>query len=129
MLKVTDQAVEKLKDALAEEGQASGALRIIVVPNGEGAQYMLAMEPQPGEDDVVTDHDGLRVVVDSDSASLLDEAEIDYVDGLMKGGFVINNPLLPAVSGGGCGGGGGCACGGGGGGCGGGGGGCGCGGH
>ena len=124
MLCVTAQAVEKAKNALAEEGHQDAALRVIVVPSGPGAQYMLSLESEPSEDDVVLNYDGLRVLVDSDSASLLEDAEIDYVEGLMRSGFVINNPNLPAMAGGGgCGSAGGCGCGNGGGG----GGGCGCG--
>lgn len=113
MLTVTSQAVEKLKNILEEQGQAASALRVIVVPSGDGAQYMLSVETDPSEDDVVLSQEGLRVVLDTDSAPLVEEAEIDYVEDLMRSGFVINNPSLPPVSGGGCGGGGGgCACGG-----------------
>ena len=116
MLNVTAQAVEKAKSALAEEGQQNAALRVIVVPNGAEAQYILSLDNEPSEHDVVLTYDGLRVVVDSDSAPLLEDAEIDYVEGWMRSGFVISNPSLPAMSGGGggcgCGCGGNCACGG-----------------
>lgn len=121
MIVVTDAATEKLKEILVEEGQPEGALRVIVVPNGHGAQYMLSLEESVNDDDVVVHQDGVRVIADTDSIPLLDGAEIDYTETLMKSGFVINNPnIVPS-------GGGGCACGGGGCGCGGGG--CGCGGH
>ena len=63
--------------------------------------------------------DGVKLVMDSDSAPFLEEATIDYVEDLTRVGFVINNPMFAT---------GGCGCGGGGGGCGSGGGGCGCGG-
>ena len=82
---------------------------------------------------MVVETSGVSILVDSDSAPMMEGAEIDYIDGLMKSGFVINNPNIQAASGCGCGaGGGGCACGAGGGGgcgCGAGGGGCACGGH
>lgn len=113
MLTITPQALERLKGVLEEQGQAGAALRVIVVPDGNGAQYMLALENEPREDDVVTHYDGLQVVVDGESVPLLEDAKIDYVEGLMRSGFVINNPSLPAVSGGdGCACGGQCACGG-----------------
>lgn len=120
-ISVSPLAAEKLAEVLAEEGQPDAALRVIVVPNGHGAQYMLSLEDAVAEDDLVLHASGVRVVADADSAPLLDGASIDYSEGLMRSGFIIENPNI-APSGGGCGGG----CGGGG--CGGGGcgGGCGC---
>ena len=109
MFDITATAVEKLKSIMDEEGALGAALRVVVVPAGHGVQYMLAVESEPKEDDVVTDvSEGLKVVVDSDSAPLLEGAEIDYVDTLARSGFVISNPN---VSGGGCGSGS-CGCGG-----------------
>ena len=81
---------------------------------------MLALEKEAKSDDTVVDSDGVQILLDAESAPLMEGAEIDYMDGLMKSGFVINNPNIQS---------GGCACGGGGGGCGCGGGGGGCGGH
>ena len=91
----------KLKGILEEEGQPDGALRVIVVPNGAGAQYMLALEEKAEEDDVVIHENGVKVLVDSASMPLLEGAEIDYAEGLMRSGFVINNPNI-APSGGTC---------------------------
>ena len=110
MITVTSQAVEKLKEALEGEGENGSALRVIVVPNGHGAQYMLTVEKEIRNDDIVLPYDGIRVVVDSDSAPLLEGAEIDYVEGLMRSGFVISNPNFAAGEGCACGGN--CACGG-----------------
>ncbi|KAA1305912.1 MAG: hypothetical protein EGP03_01415, partial [SAR202 cluster bacterium] len=98
--------------------------------------HVLGVESEPKDEDIVIEAHSIKVVIDGESAPLLEGAEIDYVDGLMRSGFVISNPNIEH-SGGGCGSGGGCACGGGGGGgcgaggggCGSGGGGCGCGGH
>ena len=56
---------------------------------------------------------GVNIVVDNDSAPLIDGTEIDYVEGLMRSGFVVNNPnFATGMGGGGCGSEGGCACGG-----------------
>jgi iron-sulfur cluster assembly accessory protein len=136
MIEISPLAVEKLKEVLVEQGEESSSLRVILMPGANGgAQYMLALEKEPKEDDVVVETSGVSILVDSDSAPMMEGAEIDYIDGLMKSGFVINNPNIQAASGCGCGaGGGGCACGAGGGGgggcaCGAGGGGCACGGH
>ena len=108
---VTALAAEKLAEVLAEEGQPEAALRVIVVPNGNGAQYMLSLEDTLAEDDLVLYESGIRVIADEDSAPLLHGASIDYAEGLMRSGFVIENPNIAATSQGcGCGNGG-CGCG------------------
>lgn len=112
MITVTDIAAEKLKGILEEEGQPEAALRVIVVPNGNGAQYMLALEDAIATDDLVVHEHGVRVITDLDSAPLLEGAEIDYSEGLMRSGFVINNPNIQSMGGGGCACGGNCGCGG-----------------
>ena len=112
MITVTDTAAGKLKEILDEEGQPEAALRVIVVPNGNGAQYMLALEDETAEDDMVLHDIGVRVIADIDSAPLLEGAEIDYAEGLMRSGFVINNPNIASSAVGGCACGGNCGCGG-----------------
>ena len=121
LIEVTPLAADKLAEVLAEQGEEGSLLRVMVSPGPNGGfQYMMGLEAEPKEDDIVIDIDKLRVLVDSESAPLVEGAQIDYIDGLMRSGFVISNPNLQGEAGG-------CACGGGG--CGGGGGGCGCGGH
>ena len=113
VVSVSELAAEKLKGILDEEGQPDSSLRVVVMPgpNG-GAQYMLTLEADPKEEDSLIHANGVQIVVDTDSLSLLEGAEIDYVEGLMRSGFVISNPNFQA-EGGGCGGGGGGGAGGG----------------
>jgi iron-sulfur cluster assembly accessory protein len=137
IVEVSDLAAEKFRDLLKEQGEKDGMLRVMVAPGGNGGmQYMLSVEQEASEDDIVIEADRIRVLVDPDSAPLIEGSQIDYSEGLMRSGFIISNPNFQTGGcgcggGGACGcggGGGGCGCGGGGGGCGGGGGGCGCGG-
>jgi len=123
VINISPLAVEKLKDILVEQGEEGASLRVILMPGANGgAQYMLALEQEAKPDDTVVQTDGVSILIDPDSAPLMEGAEIDYMDGLMRSGFVINNPNIQSGGSGGCG------CGGGG--CGGGeGGGCACGGH
>ena len=122
VIEVTPMAVEKLESIMKDQGEAGSLLRVMVSPGPNGGfQYMLGMEKEAKEDDFIVQADTIRVLIDAESAPLIEGAQIDYVEGLMRSGFVISNPNL---QGGGCGSGG-CACGGGGGGCGCGGGGCG----
>ena len=122
LLEVIELAAQKFQDILEEEGDGDGLLRVMVMPGPQGGiQYMLSVEAEAAENDFVIDTHKIQVLVDADSAPLLDGSTIDYMEGLMRSGFVISNPNFQ--------GGGGCGCGGGG--CGGGGdgGGCACGGH
>ena len=111
MITITEMAADKLKGILDEEGLPDAALRVIVVPNGNGAQYMLTLESEQHEDDVLTEIDGVRVLIDADSAPIMEGAKIDYIEDLMRSGFIIDNPNI-AMSTGGCGCGGNCSCGG-----------------
>ena len=131
IIEVTALAAEKLGEILKEQGEGEALLRMMVVPGPNGGfQYMLGLEKEPKEDDIVIETNTVQVLVDQESAPLIEGAQIDYIDGLMRSGFVISNPNFQgggggcACGGGGCGGGdapapegsvaGGCACGGGG---------------
>ena len=128
LIEVTPLAAQRLSQVLSEQGEDGSLLRIMVTPGAHGGfQYMLGVEQEPKDDDIVIDTETVRVLVDSESAPMVEGAQIDYVDGLMRSGFVISNPNFQGQAGGCGGGGGGGGCGGGGGG--GGGGGCACGGH
>ncbi len=94
MLTLTDKAATKAKEIFEEKGiQGQAALRVFVVGGGcSGYQYGMAIAREAEDDDLVIELSGVRLVVDPDSAPLLDGAEVDYVDDLMKAGFTIYNP-------------------------------------
>ena len=90
---VTDKAAEKAKGILAERGVENGALRVFVVSGGcSGYQYGMAIARSREEDDIAIEASGITLLVDAESAPLLEGAEVDYVDDLMKSGFTIFNP-------------------------------------
>ena len=121
-MEVTTLAIEKLKEVMEEQGEQEGSLRVIAIPAETGGlQYMLTMENESQTDDTELNLEGVKFLMDSDSAPFLEEATIDYVENFGgQVGFVINNPMFAQAggcgSGCGCGagGGGGCGCGGGG---------------
>jgi len=93
MLTMTDKAAEKAKALFEEKGVVDAGLRVFVVGGGcSGYQYGMALAREYDDDDLVIEHSGVKIVVDPDSAPLLEGAEIDYVDDLMKAGFTIYNP-------------------------------------
>ena len=130
LIDITNNATEQLTSLMEEHKDEGQLLRIMVMPSQNGGiQYALGIEKEPQKNDISIKVENIEVVIEKDSVPLVEGAKIDYIDDLMRSGFIISNPNLPSGGGGGCGSGG-CACGsgGGGGGCGGGGGGCGCGG-
>ena len=90
---ITDKAAENVKKILKEKGAEQGALRVFVAGGGcSGYQYGMTLAQQAEEDDFVIEQNGVRLVVDPESAPLLKGAEIDYVEDVMKSGFTIFNP-------------------------------------
>ena len=90
---ITDKAAEKARNILSERGIENGALRVFVVSGGcSGYQYGMAIARSREEDDIAIEASGVTLLVDAESAPLLDGAEVDYVEDLMKSGFTIFNP-------------------------------------
>ncbi len=93
MITVTDNAASKVKELLAEEDDASLALRVAVRPGGcSGFSYEMFFDGDRTDDDQTTEVGGVQVVVDATSADLLTGATLDYKDGLQDPGFKIDNP-------------------------------------
>ena len=68
-------------------------LRIKVEGGGcSGFQYGMKLEQEAEIDDEILDFSGLKVLVDTNSAALLDGVTVDFVDGLEGSGFKFENP-------------------------------------
>ena len=90
---LTEGAVGKINELLTAEGDSSLALRMAVRPGGcSGFSYEMFFDAEIESDDVVEEYGGVRVVVDPQSLDRLRGSVLDYKDGLMEGGFAINNP-------------------------------------
>ena len=90
---LTDTAVTKVAELLAQEGNAELALRVAVRPGGcSGFSYEMFFDSDIAGDDVTSTFGSVKVVVDPTSASLLQGATLDFKDGLQGAGFSINNP-------------------------------------
>ena len=90
---VTDKAAERAKAILTKGGIADAALRVFVASGGcSGYQFGMTIARNREADDIEIESNGVRLLVDPKSALLLDGAEVDYADELMKGGFTIYNP-------------------------------------
>ena len=99
-LNISDNAVAKVAEMLAEEGDAALALRIFVTGGGcSGFQYGFAFDDEHKDDDIRVVKDSITVVVDAMSLQYLIGAEIDYEDKLDGARFVIRNPNAASTCG------------------------------
>lgn len=102
IVSLTPTASTKIQELLVAEGNPELALRVYVAGGGcSGLQYGMALDDSVLEGDTLVEHEGIRVLIDSESMSFIEGSEIDYVDSLMGAGFTVNNPN--AVSTCGCG--------------------------
>jgi len=90
---LTDVAAQKVKSLIEQEGRDDLRLRVAVQPGGcSGLRYQLFFDERSLDGDVVTDFDGVEVVVDRMSAPYLSGAKIDFADRIDAQGFTIDNP-------------------------------------
>ncbi len=94
MIVLTETATTKVKQLLEAEDQPELSLRVAVRPGGcSGLSYEMFFDSEKAADDIEqTNGEGVRVVVDPQSAEYLSGASLDYKDGLQDAGFTINNP-------------------------------------
>jgi iron-sulfur cluster assembly accessory protein len=93
MITVTENAAAKVKSLIEAEGDAELALRVAVRPGGcSGFSYEMFFDSDIAADDIASEVEGVRVVVDPASAELLQGAVLDFKDGLQGAGFAIDNP-------------------------------------
>lgn len=97
---LTDTAVAKIKEILAEEGDPSVKLRIFVQGGGcSGFQYGFTLDNVQAEDDLVIEVSGISVFVDSMSLQYLAGATVNYIDDLTGSQFRITNPNATSTCG------------------------------
>jgi iron-sulfur cluster assembly protein len=94
-IKVTDNAMKKIRSAMAKENVSpeQGGLRLGVQGGGcSGLSYNIRFDSQPRERDRVFQFDDVRVFVDPKSFIYLHGLTLDYQETLMQQGFVFVNP-------------------------------------
>jgi iron-sulfur cluster assembly protein len=93
LVKVTEQAGNRLRGLLERQNRPQGALRVSVVGGGcSGLQYKMDLVDGPANRDIMVASLGVNIVVDPKSALFVSGSEIDYSDDLQKGGFKVTNP-------------------------------------
>ena len=100
MITVTEQAVAKIQDILAEESNPALKLRVFVQGGGcSGMQYGFTFDDSVNEDDIAIEVDTFTVLVDSISMQYLANANIRWEESLMGASFIIDNPNAESTCG------------------------------
>lgn len=102
-IKLTETAANSIKEIIRQQEleAANVYLRVGVKGGGcSGFTYTLDLvEEEPGENDEVLEHRGIRILIDSKSLLYLTGTEIDYKDEMMGSGFVFKNPNATSTCG------------------------------
>jgi iron-sulfur cluster insertion protein len=99
-MRLTDNAVNKIKDLIAEENNPNINLRVYVQGGGcSGMQYGFTFDEEINEDDTQVEKNNCAILVDSISLQYLKDAEIDYTESLQGSQFKIHNPDAKASCG------------------------------
>ncbi len=112
-LVLTEKASDKVRSLIAEQENTNLLLRVYLTAADQGFRYGMSFDENadPAQD-IQLEQNGVKIVVDKESADHLEGTEIDYVESIEGGGFTINNPNVKVSNGAGCScGGGGCGCG------------------
>lgn len=93
LLIVTQNAANKVKTLIAEEGNDALKLRVFVTGGGcSGFQYGFSFDENINDGDTAIEKDGVTFLVDPMSYQYLVGAELDYQEGLQGAQFIIKNP-------------------------------------
>ena len=92
-IEFTDSAANKVRQLIADEGNANLKLRVYVMGGGcSGFQYGFKFDENTTDGDMVVENAGVTMVVDPMSLQYLLGARVDYVENLEGSRFVIDNP-------------------------------------
>jgi len=95
MLTITESAKRKILSVIQAQGKPGDGLRIAIVGRSStGFTYDMHLleEGEAEAEDIVVDTGDFPVIIDSGSASHMQDVIIDYVEDLQQSGFRIGNP-------------------------------------
>jgi iron-sulfur cluster insertion protein len=93
MLTITDNAANKIREVIEEEGNPDLKLRMFVQGGGcSGFSYGFTLDEVQNEDDFNIEAQGVSILVDSMSFQYVQGAEVDFKDDLTGSQFTIKNP-------------------------------------
>lgn len=99
-MSITESAAKRILAMREKEGNPKLMLRVTVLGGGcSGFQYDLDWDDKLNAEDITFEKNGAAVVTDETSLPFLNNAEIDYVQAMIKSAFKIKNPNAAASCG------------------------------
>ena len=93
MLNLTENAQQAVGRFMQNSETAVEGLRVSVSGGGcSGLQYGMALEPAPRGDDTVLEIGAIKVFIDPESAPMLENVTVDFLDSMEGSGFKFENP-------------------------------------
>lgn len=92
-LTATEAAITRIRQLVQKDGKPGSFLRIGLKGGGcSGLEYVMKLDEQVREGDLVADWGGVTVRCDLKSARFLEGTVLDYTGNLIGGGFSFDNP-------------------------------------
>ena len=93
MIELTPAAHTAIKRFINDAGTPLACLRVYVEGGGcAGFRYGLSLEQNKSDDDFEFDLDGIALLVDPVSRTMIEGLSVDFVDSLIQTGFKFSNP-------------------------------------
>jgi iron-sulfur cluster assembly accessory protein len=92
-VKLTQPAADAVRGVINQKNLLGYALRLYISGGGcSGFQYGLSLDSNIRPEDVITETDGIKLIIDEVSIKYVQGATVDYVEGMTSSGFKIINP-------------------------------------
>jgi iron-sulfur cluster assembly protein len=93
MIELTPAAHKAIKRFISDAGTPLAGLRVYVEGGGcSGFRYGLLLEQNKSDDDFEYDLDGIALLLDPVSRTMIEGLSVDFVDSLIQTGFKFSNP-------------------------------------
>lgn len=92
MITLSESAAQHVSNFLAKRGKGIGVRLGVKTSGCSGMAYKLEFADEAGEEDLVFDSRGLKVIVDPKSLPYLDGTELDFTKEGLNEGFKFINP-------------------------------------
>ena len=90
---VTDSAVNRIKDLLAQRNKPSAGIRILVETKGcSGMKYKIEYADEVNKFDAIVNKNGVSVLIDPKAMLFILGSEMDYMEEELSSGFTFKNP-------------------------------------
>lgn len=93
MITLTENAAKAIKRFMRAADPPVVGLRILIQGGGcAGFQYGLRMEREKQDDDTELNIDGITVLIDPMTSTMVEGLTVDFIDSLTHTGFKFDNP-------------------------------------